>query len=127
PSFSSWWSRRLPLCCSFFRARSASGFQFSGGTQNRETDSVAEMNLFPWAWAAFTLTAATSQTLRNAVQHDLVQHIGARNATFVRFLFGFPFSLSFLALACLATGALAPIPGATALFYVVFASAAQVL
>ena len=85
------------------------------------------MNLFPWAWAAFTLTAAASQTLRNAVQHDLVQHIGARNATFVRFLFGFPFSLSFLALACLATGALAPMPSATALFYVAFASAAQVL
>ena len=85
------------------------------------------MNLFPSAWSAFTLTAAASQTLRNAVQHDLVQHIGARNATFVRFLFGFPFSLGFLALACLATGALAPIPGATAFFYVVFASAAQVL
>jgi len=85
------------------------------------------MNPFPWAWAAFTLTAAASQTLRNAVQHDLVQHIGARNATFVRFLFGFPFSLSFLALACLATGALAPMPSATALFYVAFASAAQVL
>jgi len=80
-----------------------------------------------WLWAAFTLTAAASQTLRNAVQHDLVQRIGASNATFVRFLFGFPFSLGFLALACAALGALPPLPGAAALADVVFASAIQVV
>jgi drug/metabolite transporter (DMT)-like permease len=84
------------------------------------------MNLSPWASAAFALTAAASQTLRNAVQHDLVQHIGPRNATFVRFLFGFPFALGFLALACLAANALPPTPSPTALFYLVFASATQV-
>ncbi len=80
-----------------------------------------------WLWAAFTLTAAASQTLRNAVQHDLVQRIGASNATFVRFLFGSPFSLGLLALACIATGALPPLPGAAALADVVFASAMQVV
>ncbi|MGA8172867.1 MAG: EamA family transporter, partial [Methylocystis sp.] len=80
-----------------------------------------------WLWAAFTLTAAASQTLRNAVQHDLVQHIGAANATFVRFLFGFPFSLVFLALACASAGAPPLAPDAAALGYLVFASAAQVL
>ena len=50
-----------------------------------------------WLWAAFTLTAAGGQTLRNALQHDLTEAIGAAGATFVRFLFGLPFSLAFLA------------------------------
>jgi drug/metabolite transporter (DMT)-like permease len=85
------------------------------------------MTPFPGLWAAFTLTAAGGQTLRNAVQHDLVQRIGASNATFVRFLFGFPFSLGFLALACAATESLPPIPSASALVVLAFASATQVL
>lgn len=84
------------------------------------------MNVPSWLWAAFTVTAAASQTLRNAVQHDLVVRIGAGNATFVRLLFGFPFSLGFLALACAALGALPPMPSGAALVDLVFASAIQV-
>lgn len=80
-----------------------------------------------WLWIAFTLTAAGAQTLRNAFQHDLVDRIGAPAATFVRFLFGFPFALAFLALASVATGAPPPAPGAHALAIVVVASIAQTL
>lgn len=81
----------------------------------------------PWLWAAFTLSAAGGQTLRNALQHDLVDRVGASNATFVRFLFGFPFSLGFLALACVATGVVPSLPSGAAFIYVIFASTTQVL
>lgn len=56
-----------------------------------------------WLWIVFTVTAAGAQTLRNAMQRDLIQSIGAAGATYVRFLFGLPFALAFLALATLAT------------------------
>ena len=48
-------------------------------------------------WAIFTLIAAAAQTARNAMQRDLIGKIGAIGATQVRFLFGLPFSLLFLA------------------------------
>jgi len=79
------------------------------------------------AWAAFTLVAAGAQMLRNAAQHDLTRRIGAAGATFVRFLFGFPFALVFLPLVCLAAGELPPTPDGRALVLVAVAAAAQVL
>jgi drug/metabolite transporter (DMT)-like permease len=50
-----------------------------------------------WLWAAFTVIAAAAQTLRNAMQHGLTRQLGTVGATHVRFLFGFPFALLFLA------------------------------
>ena len=50
-----------------------------------------------WAWALFTVIAAFSQTVRNAAQRQLTATLGTVGATHVRFLFGFPFSLLFLA------------------------------
>ena len=85
------------------------------------------MNPPSWLWAAFTLAAAAGQTLRNAAQHDLTPRIGSANATFVRFLFGFPFALGFLAIAVPATGVAAPAPSPTAWTYIAFASVTQVL
>jgi drug/metabolite transporter (DMT)-like permease len=79
-----------------------------------------------YSWVVFTLIAAGAQMLRNASQHDLTARIGAAGATFVRFLFAFPFALAFLALACIASGARPPEPDAEAIGHVAIASGAQV-
>jgi drug/metabolite transporter (DMT)-like permease len=50
-----------------------------------------------WLWAVFTVIAALAQTVRNATQRELTGKIGTAGATFVRFLFGCPFALVFLA------------------------------
>jgi drug/metabolite transporter (DMT)-like permease len=63
-----------------------------------------------WAWALFTVIAAFSQTVRNAAQRQLTATLGTVGATHVRFLFGFPFALLFLAGVMLAGGANLPRP-----------------
>jgi drug/metabolite transporter (DMT)-like permease len=65
-----------------------------------------------WLWAAFTLIAAAAQTVRNAMQRELTATLGTVGATHVRFLFGFPFALVFLAAVLVATGRPLPRPGA---------------
>jgi drug/metabolite transporter (DMT)-like permease len=61
-------------------------------------------------WAVFTLIAAAAQTVRNAAQRELTAKLGTVGATHVRFLFGCPFALAFLA-AIVAAGAALPRPG----------------
>ncbi len=61
-------------------------------------------------WAVFTLIAAAAQTARNAMQRELTAALGTVGATHVRFLFGFPFALVFLACVLTATGAALPSP-----------------
>src|SRR5512135_2558875 len=61
-------------------------------------------------WAVFTLIAAAAQTARNAMQRELTETLGTVGATHVRFLFGFPFALLFLAGVVTATGAALPKP-----------------
>jgi len=56
-------------------------------------------------WAVFTLIAAAAQTARNAMQRELTATLGTVGATHVRFLFGFPFALLFLAGVLIVTGA----------------------
>ena len=58
----------------------------------------------PMLWAVFTLIAAAAQTARNAMQRELTATLGTVGATHVRFLFGFPFALLFLAGVLIATG-----------------------
>jgi len=48
-------------------------------------------------WVLFTLLGAVGQTARNAMQRGLTPRLGALGATLVRFLFGFPFAVLFLA------------------------------
>src|SRR6478609_2884277 len=55
-------------------------------------------------WIPFTLVAAAGQVARNAMQRSLTAKLGTWGATNIRFLFGFPFSLVFLAAVLLATG-----------------------
>src|SRR5262249_4918821 len=57
-----------------------------------------------WLWVVFTLIAAGAQTVRNATQRELTAKLGTVGATHVRFLFGFPFALIFLAAVMLALG-----------------------
>jgi drug/metabolite transporter (DMT)-like permease len=79
-----------------------------------------------WLWAVFTVTAAGAQTLRNAMQRDLVDTLGPAAATFVRFIFGLPFALAFLAIACVATTTAPVFPGSAAAAYLTFASLTQI-
>ncbi len=55
-------------------------------------------------WIPFTITAAMAQVARNAMQRQLTGPLGTWGATNIRFLFGFPFSLVFLAGVLLTTG-----------------------
>ncbi len=64
-----------------------------------------------WLWALFTLIAAAAQTARNATQRELTATLGTAGATHVRFLFGLPFSLVFMAIVLAISGA-APLPPA---------------
>ena len=57
-----------------------------------------------WLWALFTVIAAAGQTVRNATQRELTTALGTVGATHVRFLFGFPFALVFLAGVLIVTG-----------------------
>ncbi len=79
-----------------------------------------------WLWAIFTILAAGGQTLRNAMQKELTTTLGTVGATHVRFLFGLPFGLLFLALVVIATGSRpAPLNG-TMLAWTVGAALAQI-
>lgn len=57
-----------------------------------------------WSWIVFTVGAAGTQTLRNALQRSLTERLGTIGATHVRFLFGLPFGLALLALSAATTG-----------------------
>ncbi len=61
-------------------------------------------------WAVFTLIAAAAQTARNAMQRELTATLGTVGATHVRFMFGFPFAVLFLAGVVTATGSGLPNP-----------------
>jgi drug/metabolite transporter (DMT)-like permease len=80
----------------------------------------------PWLWAVFTVIAAFAQTLRNAMQRELTVTLGTVGATHVRFLFGFPFVLVFLAGVLLATGTPLPKPGWIFWPWVILGAFAQV-
>ncbi len=63
-----------------------------------------------WLWAVFTIIAAASQTVRNAMQRGLTGALGTVGATHVRFLFGAPFSILFLLGLVITTGDALPRP-----------------
>ena len=80
-----------------------------------------------WLWIVFTVAASGAQTARNAMQRDLIATLGTAGATFVRFLFGLPFALLFLALASLVSGASPPAPGMSSLLWTGFGGVSQIL
>lgn len=78
-------------------------------------------------WIPFTLLAAAGQTARNAMQRELTAALGTVGATHVRFLFGFPFAVVFLAGVVMATGLTLPAPSAAFWPWVLLGAGAQIL
>jgi drug/metabolite transporter (DMT)-like permease len=64
-------------------------------------------------WIPFTVTAALGQVARNAMQRQLTGPLGTWGATNIRFLFGFPFSIVFLAVVSAVSGDHLPVPTAS--------------
>ena len=77
-------------------------------------------------WVLFTVVAAAGQTARNAMQRELTASLGAVGATHVRFLFGFPFALLFLASVLFATHSTPPHPNALFWLWVVSGALTQI-
>lgn len=74
------------------------------------------------SWIAATLFASVLQTARNAMQSSLTATIGTLGATQVRFLYGLPFALVFLAIVTTVAGEAVPV--ATPAFLQITAGAA---
>lgn len=85
------------------------------------------MSQAPLLWVVFTVVAAAAQTVRNAAQRSLTRELGTVGATHVRFLFGLPFAVLFLAAICTAAGVAPPRPEAAFFGWVIIAAAAQVI
>jgi drug/metabolite transporter (DMT)-like permease len=77
-------------------------------------------------WAIFTLIAAATQTARNAMQRELTQTIGTVGATLVRFLFGLPFGILFLAIVVFWTNAPLPRVSVSFLLWAFTGAASQI-
>jgi drug/metabolite transporter (DMT)-like permease len=77
-------------------------------------------------WVFTTLVAAVGQTARNAMQSSLTASLGTLGATQVRFLYGFPFALVFLALVTAMARASAPGPTAAFIVYTSAGALAQI-
>lgn len=75
-------------------------------------------------WIIATLIASFAQTGRNAAQRQLTTQIGTMGATAVRFLFGLPFALAFLAVLALRVDL--PRPDGTALAWALMGALAQI-
>ena len=82
---------------------------------------------FGAVWVPVTLLASSAQTLRNAMQRDLIGALGAVGAAQVRFLFGLPFAVLFLAGMLAATGLDAPRLSALNLAWTAFGAISQVI
>ena len=80
-----------------------------------------------WLWVVFTLLAAAGQTARNAMQRELTATLGTVGATHVRFLFGFPFAIVFLASVVVIGGYALPRPPLIFWPWVLWGAIAQVL
>src|SRR6267378_5904469 len=79
-----------------------------------------------WLWIVFTVIAAAAQTVRNATQRELTAKLGTVGATHVRFLFGFPFALIFLAGVMIVLGQEPPRPPPMFWPWVIVGAVAQV-
>jgi drug/metabolite transporter (DMT)-like permease len=78
-------------------------------------------------WIMATLAAAAAQTARNAMQRALTDAIGVVGATQVRFLFGLPFAVVFLAAACLLAGRAPPVVPTDALLWSLGGAVSQIV
>ena len=98
-----------------------------GGVKPARSADGFRVTLLPsWLWIVFTIAAAGAQTARNAMQRDLTGTVGTQGATYVRFLFGFPFAILFLAVVRVVTGEPVPIPDTRALWWAFGGATTQV-
>ena len=79
-----------------------------------------------YLWVAFTLLGAVGQTARNTMQRELTPSLGALGATLVRFLFGFPFALLFLAVVLAWTQAALPAVNRDFALWILLGALAQI-
>jgi drug/metabolite transporter (DMT)-like permease len=77
-------------------------------------------------WIPFTVVAALGQVARNAMQRSLTGPLGTWGATNIRFLFGFPFSVLFLAIVLIFTGDSLPSPGGSFWPWLLLGALAQI-
>ncbi|MGL4240561.1 MAG: EamA family transporter [Beijerinckiaceae bacterium] len=77
-------------------------------------------------WVPVTLIASAAQTARNATQRSLTERIGTLGATQVRFVYGLPFAVAFLAIVVLATGESVPSLPWSALAFTLVGAIAQI-
>ena len=61
-------------------------------------------------WIGITFASAFLQNLRSTLQKHLKGMMGTTGATFVRFVFGMPFALAYLAFLHLGLGRPLPVP-----------------
>jgi drug/metabolite transporter (DMT)-like permease len=93
----------------------------------RRREAAGMITAFPLAWAMFTLAATLAQTYRNAAQRGLTGPLGATGATFVRFLFGLPFAILFLAIASVGHARLPPAPDGSVFGWAALGALEQIL
>jgi drug/metabolite transporter (DMT)-like permease len=79
-----------------------------------------------WLWIPITTGAAAAQTARNAAQRHLTPILGTLGATLVRFLYGLPFALLWLAAVALVGGFAIPAPNAAFAWWIVVSSITQI-
>ena len=77
-------------------------------------------------WIPITIAAAFLQNVRSAMQKHLKGVMGTTGATFVRFGFGFPFALLFVAILHFGIGMPLPAWNGTFLFWAVIGGVAQI-
>ena len=80
-----------------------------------------------WLWIPITVWAALAQTMRNAAQRHLTAGLGTLGATLVRFLYGLPFAVAWLAIVHVADEVAIPAPNTRFVFWVVASGVSQIV
>ncbi len=79
-----------------------------------------------WLWIPVTVGAAFAQTLRNAAQRHLTGELGTLGATLVRFLYGLPFAVAWVAAVHAWRGEPLPLPPAGFYAWVTLGAVTQI-
>jgi len=87
---------------------------------------IAAMEAPAGLWIALTVGAALAQTLRNTAQRSLTASLGTLGATLVRFLYGLPFALAWLAIVHAWAAEPLPAPSWAFLGWVTLGAVAQI-
>lgn len=77
-------------------------------------------------WVLITITAAFLQNVRSAMQKHLKGRMGTTGATFVRFGFGMPFALFYMAVLAFVFARPLPVPGAGFFLWAVIGGVSQI-